>query len=269
MFGIIKSQFRDKRNSLLIFLGTSLAFSELYLALYPTIRAQSAQLSQLLKLYPESFFKAFGLDAATLTFSRVEYFLSSEIFSLIWPILVIIFAIQLGNYAFVAEIEDGTVELTLSQPISRLRLFISRYFGGLLLLATFTFVSILGIIPLIELHGFEYSLHNFLLIALIGFLLGWAIYGISIFFSVVFSQKAFASFATAGIMIVMYVINIISGLKESLVNIQYVSFFHYFVGGTILAKGIVVKYTYPVLLLTVLVLFALSAFWFVQRDIAA
>lgn len=268
MFGIMKRIIKDKYKSLLIFTGTSLAFSEMYLILYPTIKAQSDQLSQLLKMYPESFFKAFGLDAATLTFSRVEYFLSSEIFSLIWPILIVIFAIGLANNAFVAEIENGTIEIALSQPISRLKLFFSRYFAGMLMLAAFAFGSVLLLIPMIILHGFEYTASHFVLTAWIGFLFGAVVYTLATFFSVVFSQKGIATFATSGILIVMYVVNIISGLKSSLEKIQYSSFFHYYVGATLLTKGEVVKYTYPVFLGVIVVILAISAIWFNSRDLS-
>ena len=268
MFGVLKSQLRDKYKALLILAGTSLAFTEVYLILYPTVRDSAVQLKELFKIYPESFFKAFGLDMAMLTFAKVEYFLSSEVFSVIWPILVIVFAIQLANAAFVSEVEDATIELTLSQPIARLKLFATRYLGGALLMAAFTAITVGGVIPLIMLHGFNYMPGNFWLLAVIGFLFGLSIYSVAVFFSVLYSQKSWSTITTSGILITMYVADIAAGLKTELENIQYVSFFHYFVGATILGKGMVVDYTYPVFLGVTVVFALLAAVWFSWRDIA-
>jgi ABC-2 type transport system permease protein len=268
MYGVAKQLIKDKYKAMLIFLGTSLAFTEMYMLLFPTIKASSDQFTQLMKMYPESLFKAFGLDAATLTFARIEYFLSSEIFSLIWPILLIILAIQIANYSFAGEIEEATIELSLSQPIARVKLFFARYLAGLFLISVFVFTSIGLMVPMIILHGFEYSGHAFWLMAIVGFLFALAVYSIAVLFSVIFSSKGRASSVTAGILILMYVMNVISALKASLENLQYGSFFHYFVAGVVLAKDQMVDYTYPVFLGVSMVAVVAAAFWFVRRDLS-
>jgi ABC-2 type transport system permease protein len=268
MFGIAKQQFKDKYKALFTLLGISLIFSEMYIAIYPVVREQADNLTQLLKMYPESFFKAFGLDAATLTFARVEYFLASEVFSVIWPILIIVLSIQLASYGFSAEIEAGTIELTLSQPVSRLKIFVARYFTGIFMLAIFCFASVGLLIPLVTLHGFEHTASHFWITAGIGFLFATAVYSIGTFFSVLFSQRSGTAFATAGTVILMYVANIISGLKPSLEKIGDYTFFHYFVGASLIGKGVVIQNTYWVFIGVSTLFFVLSGLWFSLRDIA-
>lgn len=268
MFGIIKRMFLDKKNALLAYALAIVAFMEMYLALYPSIRDQAAQLNQLLEAYPDSFFKAFGLDRADLTFARVEPYLSSEIFSFIGPIMLIIFMTSMANYAIVGEIGKGTIELTLAQPISRLKIFFSRLFTAVLNLTVFSAVMTFAVVPLASFHNIDYTLDNFLKMGIIVFLFGFAVLGIAIFFSALFSERGKASFATGGVLILMYVVNVVSGLKENLDKLKYFSFFHYYTPGTVLGKGQFIDYSFPVFLGAGLMFMLAAAYWFNRRDIA-
>lgn len=268
MLGIAKRMFVDKRNALFAYSISIVALIEMYLSLFPAIKAQSAQLNQLLESYPDAFYKAFGLDRADLTFDYVEAFLSSEIFSFMWPILAVIFLASMANYAIVGEITRGTIELTLAQPISRLKVFISRYLTGISAFAAFTLVTTFAIVPLASFHNIDYRLENFLKMGLICFLFGLATYSIAMFFSSLFSDRGKASSATGGVIILMYVANVISGLKESLENLKYVSFFHYYAPGTVLNKGQFVDYSFVAFLGVAFVFTVLAAYVFNKRDIA-
>lgn len=268
MFGVAKRLIIDKKNSLIAYSLSIVSFSTLYLALYPAIKEQSAQLTELMKAYPDSFFKAFGLERADLTFEHVEAFLSSEIFSFIWPILVVIFAVSLANYAIVTEIGKGTIELTLAQPISRLKLFVTRYLTSVLLLASFTAITIFSIFPIAELFNIEYRIDHFMKMGLVAFLFAVSVLSIGFLSSAIFSEKGKANFTAAGIIIVMYVLNVVSGLKEGLENLKYLSFFHYYAPGTVLTKSVFVDYTFWVFLGCIVVTATAAAFWFNKRDIA-
>lgn len=52
-----------------------------------------------------------------------------------------------------------------------------------------------------------------------------------------FSDKGKATMASGGVLIVMYFLNIISSLKDSLVNLKYASFFNYFNASSLMAKN--------------------------------
>jgi ABC-2 type transport system permease protein len=95
-----------------------------------------------------------------------------------------------------------------------------------------------------------------------------AIFSIACFFSSVFSEKGKATFATSGIIIVMYALNIISGLKDSLKDVRYLSFFHYFNAAQLLGKNHVVDWTFWVFGGAIVVFTAAAAFWFNRRDVA-
>ena len=56
--------------------------------------------------------------------------------------------------------------------------------------------------------------------------------------SAYFSEKSKVYGVAGGIFVVMYVLNIISALKDNLADFKYFSFFHYFDAASTLTKGI-------------------------------
>ncbi|AKM82516.1 TPA: hypothetical protein DD449_01775 [Candidatus Berkelbacteria bacterium] len=226
MWSIIKRNFRDRRGSLLIYSAFSVALLWMYIALYPSFSNQTGSLEQLIASYPEGFLKAFNFDIKS--FTTVEGFLATEQFSFVWPLLVILLSLSFSGSAFSGEIEDGTMQILLSQPISRLKLFFSKYLSGLLMIILFTFISIYTVIPLNMIYDIPYKSDNFFTLMILALLFAWSIYSIGIFFSSIFSKKGKVLFVTGMILVVMYVLNIISSIKDSLSDLKYFSFFYYF-----------------------------------------
>lgn len=268
MLAFASRMFRDKYKSFIVYSIAAIGFVEMYIALFPAIKQQASQFDQMLKSFPPEIFKAMNMDPSTLSFGSLESYLSSEYMSFLWPILAIIFAISIANYISVNEIDKGTIETLASLPAKRIRIFAERYLTGLLLIAGFCAISLLGAIPLAMLHNTDYILSNFVTAAVGSFFFVWAIYSLAVLWSVIFSEKGKATMATSGIVILMYVINILTSLNDNLKNLQYLSFFHYFNGSELLAKN-----NYPELSLLALGGFAviatvIAAIWFNNRDLS-
>jgi ABC-2 type transport system permease protein len=210
---------------------------------------------------------AFGFDGASF-FSTVENYMSTEFFSFFWPILTVIMLIGFANSMIVGEIEKGTIEVVLAQPISRLRLFFSRYAAGTLFFGVFSGASIFFIPLFSAIAGFDYQIKNYFSMWGVAFLFGMAIFSIACLFSAIFSEKGRAISVTAGILLTMYALNIISGLKESLADLKYFSFFHYLNAPQVMGKNQIVDYTFLVFGGVILIFTAAAAFWFNRRDIA-
>ncbi len=259
---------RDKLKQFIIYSVAAIAFLEMYVALFPAIQQQAGSVNQMLKSFPPELFKAMNIDPATLSFSNFESYLSSEYMSFIWPILAIIFAVSLANYIAVNEIEKGTMETLASLPANRSRVFMQRYLAGLVMLAGFSSVSLFGAIPLAMLHSTDYVIGHYVTAAVGSFFFIWAVYSLATVFSVFFSEKGKANMASGGVLILMYVLSVVSSLKESLQNLQYVSFFHYFSGSSLLAKGVYPNYALLVLGGFAVVVTAMALWWFGRRDLS-
>ncbi|MEI7690199.1 MAG: ABC transporter permease subunit [bacterium] len=268
MLGIFWRTVKDKKISLIIYSVASVGFLEMYIALFPSLQKQSQQLSALMKSYPDSFFKAFNIDPNQLSFTEIGSYLGMEQFNFIWPVMAIAFAIGFANYSLAGEVEKGTAEILLSQPISRLKIFFSKYIVGLSFLAIFTFISVFAIIPLAKMHGANVDVSKIAFFALISFLFVWAVYGIAFLASSFFAEKGKAAFTVSGILVLMYVLNIVGGLKESLRDLRYFSFFNYFQPANVIDKGQADNLTFYVFIGVAIVASLLAALWFNRKDVA-
>jgi len=267
MLSIILRSLKDKKMQLLIITASAISFLEMYIALFPALQKQAASMAKLLQNYPEGFLKTFNIDRSSLTFEKVGQYLAMEQFSFVWPILAIVLAIGFANYAFAAEKEQGTIELLLSQPISRAKLFISRYLSGLIGVVAFSAISILAIFPLAALHKVSVQPRGVFVLLGLSLLFAWAIYGIAFWVSVIFSEKSRASFMVGGVLILMYVLNILGNLKDSLHAIKYFSFFYYYNPNLAIDKGQVLNGSILVFVAAIIITFCLGLFWLNRQDL--
>lgn len=226
MIAVFIRTIKDKLTSFIIYLVASLGFLWLYMGIYPTIQAQSANLESLLKFYPESMFKAFNIDINTYT--TIGGYLSAEMFSFVWPLMAIFMAVGLSGALISGEIEKGTMELLLAQPISRLKLFWGKYLAGLANILVFVALSTLTIPLFLKGYHISYDIKNFYSIAILSGLFTWAVYSIAMLCSSIFSDKGKVFFITGGLLVLMYVANVAASLKTNLDHLKYFSFFYYF-----------------------------------------
>ena len=266
MFTIIKRTIRDRWVVIVIYLAVALAFLLMYIAMFPSFANQQEQWDQMLKSMPQEMMKAFNLQ--DYSFAHLENFLSSELYSITWPLLLIILSISSAGAALANEIEKGTIEFLLSMPISRTKLFISRYLAGTLVILVFVALTIYAAIPLAKIFNIEVQAVNYSSLALIAFLFGLAIFSIAMFLSAMLSERGKVYFISAGVIVLMYVANIVVKLKEKYADLKYISFFHYFDSVKILIHNEIDKVGIWVFLATIIIFTIAGLVAFDKRDIA-
>ncbi len=269
MLSLIWRTIKNRKTSLTAYTLGAVGLLWMVLAIYPLFAERQAELEKFIQAYPEEVFTAMGMDAAEFTLDTVESWVAVEHFSLMWPIVAIIMAIAFGGAMIAGEIEKGTIETILAQPLSRLKIYFSKYFAGIISLIIFVVVSIYAIIPLAYLHDIDYKIKNWTTSAVLGFLLVLAIFSFSMLATAVFSEKSKANFTVGGILMLMYVVEIIANFKESLADLKYISFFYYFDYSAAMNKNTIDEKAIYVFLGFSLVATILGALWFVRRDIAA
>src|SRR3989339_395682 len=265
MLALFWRSLRDRKNSIIIYTVVSVGLILMYAALFPTVKSQADQMQTLLKAYPKSFMKAFNMDNAF--FSNYESYMSTEEFSLMWPILLFCMVIAWGGSAIAGEIDKGTMKFLLSQPISRTKIFFAKYIAGLKALGIYTVLTVASCPLFGALLGFDVKLENYFKLVVVGILLGWAVFSISIFFSAIFSDKGKPYFITAGILILMYAANIASSLKESISDLKYISFFYYYNPAQTLAHGKIDDLTFWVFIGLSIIFSSLAVLIFNRRDV--
>ena len=257
---------KDRRNVTLIYIIAAVALVWLYVAIYPSIQAQSASLEQVLKTYPESFLKAFNVDLKSYT--TIGGYLAAEQYSFTWPIITIFMLVGFSGTALAGEIEKGTIELLLSQPVSRVKLFLGRYFAGLAILIAYILLSIFAAAPILSAYHIGYDFNIFVTMAVLGFMFSWAIFSLAMFFSSLSSDRGRVYFFSGGLLVLMYILNIVGALKESLSDFKFFSFFYYFNPSKALIYNEIDHWSYLIFIGVAVVATISGAIIFSKRDIA-
>ena len=267
MLTLFTKTVRKNLLSLVIYTTISVAFVWMYVALFPSIFKEREKLKEAFEAYPEGLIEAFGIEFDTFL-SSIEGFMAGEYFSLLWPIILITLIISYASAAIAGEIDKGTIELLLSQPISRLKVFLAKYFSGLAIIATFVFLSNFSVVPFAILHNVGYRIQNYLTISIIGFLFAFAIFGICMMVSSFSSSRGKPAAITGGMLIIMYGLNLFSAFQESLSSLKYASFFHYYNFNSAVVHNQIDILNVVVFLAVGIISAVIGAFIFIKRDIA-
>lgn len=266
MLTIFRRIIKDRRVSLIVYCLAVIGLLWMYIALFPSIHKQATSFNELLKNYPPALMKAFGLQE--MSFSTLENYLAIEKFSIVWPMMAIFLVVSFAGATIAGEIEKGTAEIMLAKPVSRLRVFFGKYLAGFFSIVIFTICSTFAVVPLAKIYHVDYVFINYMTLALIIFLFSLAIFSLAMLFSAIFSEKSKVYMTAGGLLILMYVLHVVSSLKDSLKNLKYLSFFYYYDAQQALTKNIINHTGVLVFIIVIVVCTALAAIWFKKRDIA-
>lgn len=266
MIVIIRRYLRDRRIALLVYCIAALAFAFMYASLFPSLKSQMVSYDEILKSFPKGMLEAMGIQQ--LNMHNFESYFSAEYLSLIWPILAVIFAISQAGRSLAGGVESGAIGMELSQPISRTKLFFSKYIGGIINLTIFTLVTILGVIPIAAIFNADVVVGHWMMLCGMSWLFIVAVYSMAFAVSAVFSDRAKVYSIIAGTVLLMYVVRVIAGLQEKVDWLRLASFFYYYDGPGILAKGSIMRSGVGVFLATIVVTTLLGAWWWQRRDIS-
>lgn len=267
MFQIFWRTILDRRRSLIVYLLAGVGLIWLYVITYPTVQATSAEISDLAQALPPALTEAFGIDPRS--FITFEGFMAGKHFSMVWPMMMVMLVAGFAAGSIAGDVEKGTMELVLSQPISRTKVIFARIMSGVTINLIFALVSVLSVVPIANAYNIDIAQENFVLLTAIGFLFGLAVFGISMLASAFFSEKGKALFVIIGVLLSMYVINIVALLKASLENAKFASYFYYFDYTGMLLDGKIGTLSIAVFLVAFVALAVASTVRFVRRDIVS
>ena len=116
----------SRRRSLAWWVGGSFVYLLFLGSAFPTLADNAADFEKMLDSYPEALRAMFNMVEG-VSLSTGPGFLHMELFSFVLPLLLIVFAVGFGARAVAGEEEDGTLDLILSGPVSRLRLLAHQF----------------------------------------------------------------------------------------------------------------------------------------------
>lgn len=228
MFAIFK---RKLLKNWLMILGWGIGLGSLgYLLfdIYGSIFQKSVDLQPFIDAFPEEFLAFFGDVDSFLT---MEGFLGLEFFSYM-PVILGILVITSASSLISKKEEDGTLELVISQPISRSAVFWGKALALimsvlLILLLTWAGMSVAANrIDTIDLTALELIKPFISLFAVLLVFMGFAL-----FLSMIFSSGGTAGLVAGFFLIASYFITSLTRLDSDLAPINRFSPMKYYQGG--------------------------------------
>jgi ABC-2 type transport system permease protein len=259
MRALVLSQLHERRRSLLSWglpIGLMSAF---IVAIYPSVEDA---LGKAIASYPEALKEAFGIAELT----TVEQYLDAEMLSLIVPLAIGYLAVRSVASGLSGAAESGRLDVLLSAPVSRRRLVACGFAATAIELAAVLLVGLLitALGGLLADAGLSFGqalagFANVWPLALVFAGLGIVVTGWSLHTPVVTGS-------VAGVLVAMYVADLIGRLDTGLDWIRYGSVFRYY--GKAIEDGIDPLAFAGVAAIAV-VLAALGAWLFERRDISS
>jgi ABC-2 type transport system permease protein len=263
---LFRRSFADRRISIAVYAFGLIAYAVMILSIWPALKDNMATLDELWQSYPESIRKAFGGE--NLQFATFDGFVSVEYLSQMWVIVMTAFSVSVASAAIAGEIEKGTMELLLSQPISRRAVLVTRHLffeAGLLILIAATIIPIALGAPL---AGGDLKYAGLFALILPAFLFYGAIGSITFMFSAIFSSRGRAIFFSLGLIIFSYALDILAKINDTIGNVHFLSIFFYWDPYRYLHGPDWAWADMTVLAVLMLATTFAAVWWFERRDIA-
>jgi len=268
MLTLITQTIKKSKGSIIGYTLGAALMVWLLVAIFPSFAGRAGDFTQTFsEIYPEELLKAFNIEIGSFL-NSIEGFLGGENYSFMWPLIMVILVISFGGGALAGEIDHGTIEVLLSQPLSRTKLFLGKYIAGAIVILTFVFASVLSVVPFAEIYNIGYQLQNHLAMGVLGALFAFALFGITMMLSSFFSDRGKVTLVSSVLLIGMYFANVLAALKESLADLKYLSFFYYFDYNDPLLRNEIDLQSAAVFLGVGLAGAVIGLIWFNRRDIA-
>ena len=138
---VLTGVLRGQRRSLALWSLALAAVSTIYIGFWPLMGEDTMQ--QAIAGMPEDMIVAMGYDRI----GTPAGYMTSTVYGLLGPILLLVFTIANGARLIAGDEENGTLELELTSPVARRRVFAERllalWLDALLLVAVVALVSVI------------------------------------------------------------------------------------------------------------------------------
>ncbi|MEY2441639.1 MAG: beta-exotoxin transport system permease protein [bacterium] len=226
---LVRRGLLDNRRAPLAWGGALGTMSALVVLLYPSIRVS---LAQTMESFPAGVKQAFGItDLGT-----VGAFLNGEMFSLLLPLAVAYFAIRCVTAAIAGAEEHGYLDTLLATPVAR-RMFVMSAFVTAVILAAATLL----VTGALTAAGGVLAGEPIAIGDLAGALAG--VWALALFFAGcatlaagVAHRASIVLGAGAGLLGMMYLLDVLGKLAPSVTELRWLSAFRYY--GTPLTEGL-------------------------------
>ena len=263
MSALLRKTLRDQERAFIAWGVGIAAVAVMYAAFYPSVRDSAGALQKYLENLPDALKNLLGGDYTT-----PAGYLRAETFSILGPILFLVFAIGAGARAIAGEEEGRTLDLLLSTPIRRRQVLLDKWIS--LALTAFGLALVLGLaIALIgPVFGLKIGVVDVASACLMLFLLAAMFGTIALAVGCVTGRRGLAIGVTGTVATITYVLNVLAPAVDALGPLRPLSPFRWYLEPDPLTHG-VSGAGVVVLVSVTAVAFAVAWVAFERRDLRA
>lgn len=155
-------------------------------------------------------------------------FLTIELYEIFWLLILAIIIGFIASSSITKEIEGKTIDLLMSNPVSRKQIVIEKFIGLIPMFLFINFTTMLAVVGITVLLNEDLNFGFLFLVHLVSILYFLAIISIGILISVIFDEKMRASIVMIAILVGMYIINSLSLMSPDFKFMGSLSIYRYF-----------------------------------------
>jgi ABC-2 type transport system permease protein len=228
----VRWQLGRRRRSTLGWAVALAAVAGIYIPFYPAMGG--GELQAIVDTLPPDLISALGYDRI----GTPEGYLTSTVFGLLAPVLLLVFGVGLGAATIAGEEEAGGLELAASAPVRRDVLLAGRIIAMHTQIALLALVTFVVTAVLVRVVGMDVALSGIAAAALGLNLLAIAIATVALAAGAVTGRRGVAVAVGAGTAVAAFVANALSGVVERGDLLERVSPFSWYLAGDPVAAGI-------------------------------
>lgn len=234
MITIFIKTYRDHWKALLAWTLTLVGLVCLEMAIYPTIAKSGAAFEQFINAYPDAIKKMFRMQ----DYVSPAGFLSTELYSMMVPLVLIAVGATWGASATAQEEDKGTADVLFSLPISRARILLAKMVAAMSAVVLLSFLTMANILILTPAVDMSISARALFAGTLSSIGIGLLFTSIAFFVGSFSSHKGVALGVATGVSLIFFVMYSVAGMVDSLDAVEPFNPMEWALGGSPLFNGI-------------------------------
>lgn len=232
---VFAKSLRDERRAFLWWAIGLAALSMWITLIYPTYAKAAPDFNKFFQEAPQAFRAMFG---EALDFGTAAGFLKVEIFSMMGPLLFIIFATRLGSAALAGEEKQGTAELLVSLPVTRSRIVLDKFAGLAVSTAVLTAALGASLVVGVAIMSLDVSIPNLIAATFVCGVMGLMFGAIAFALAAVTGSRGLSVGIVSALAVSTYFLNVLTGTISSLHSLRWLSPFYMFARNNPLTVGV-------------------------------
>lgn len=225
---------RDQRMSLMFWGIGVAALSLLTVLFYPSVK----DVPDFSKLFEDQEALTRVLAGGFTDLTSPEGYLNSQLYSLLVPILFLIFTIGRGSGAIAGEEENGTLDILLSNPTVRLQVLMQKFAAMVVATSVLAFVLWLSVVVGGAIVDMGLSPWRIAQVTLSAVLLGVLFGALALMLGSAFGKRGLSTGIAGAVAVGTYFIYAFAPLVEGIEPVEKVFPFYYYIGADPLTNGL-------------------------------